>query len=338
MSHIGRYGDKYVEEVALVNGGGVSQAVPDYDNNADLLAAYGNFSEVNWPNGDFVTRQATSNGQIFTALSVSPLAPGESRIVIDSPVKQACKLAFSASLVRNRQQFASAGLFADDVTGPTPVPDPINIVNISQSTAVSGAAYTAVAGTVVTIQLAAALPAWPAVNAVYLSDWVNITGMVDTRLNYQNAAINFISADRKVITVGFSDEAALPSLAIALVTPTLGTAKVGFYNNAAGAHHGAGMRFTGTTGTSSVYWTVFGGGDAQVSGTLLGDHRTTSASSDPTLLNGVYGEYELKPTSRYEILCTPEKTVFYDKAVDSVATQSARVLRTDVKPGSEAGR
>lgn len=325
---------------ALLMAGSVTQAVPDYDSAADLLAAYGNFSGVDRANGAFVSRQGTSNGQIFTALSVSPLDTGESRIVVNAPVKQPCKLEFEASIVRNRLVFASVGLFADDVingvTTPATVPDPINIVNISQSTAVSGAAYTGTAGTVATITLQTALPAWPAANAVYLSDWINILGFVDTRLNYQNAAISFISADRKVITVGFSDEIALTSLAIPVVTPSLGTAKVVFYNNAAGAHHGAGYRFTGVTDTSAAIWTVFGGGDAQISGTLLGDHRISILSSAPTLLNGVYGNYEMKATSRFVIKCEPERTTFLERTVDSATAYSLRAIRSAVKPGSEA--
>lgn len=322
-------------------GGTVSQAVPDYDNAVDLLAAYGDFAEVNWAGGDFVSRVLTSNGQTITALSASPLVSGESRIVIDSPIKQPGTLEFEGSVIRNRQQFVSAGLYADRIVNGVavadPVPDPVNIVSISQSSAVNGSAYTGTAGTICTIVLETALPAIGQHNAVFLSDWINITGLVDTRLNYQNACINYISPDRKVVCFGFSDEAALPSLAIALVTPSLGTAKVNFYNNAAGAVHGAGYRFTGTTDTSAVYWTIFGAGDAQVSGTLTGDHRITIATSAATTLNQITGNYELKATSRFRIECRPEATNFLDRPVDITANHwSHRVNRSAVKPGSEA--
>jgi len=322
-------------------GGTVAQVVPDYDSAADLLTVYGNFSEVNWEGGDFVSRVITSNGQTITALSANPLVPGESRIVIDSPIKQPGTLEFEGSVIRNRQQFVSAGLYADRMVNgsvsPDPVPNPINIVTISQSSAVNGAAYTGTAGTTCTIVLETALPVIGEVNAVFLSDWINITGLVDTRLNYQNACINYISPDRKVICFGFSDEAALPSLAVALIIPSLGTAKVNFYNNAAGAIHGAGYRFTGTTDTSAVYWTIFGGGDAQVSGTLTGDHRTTIATSAATTLNQITGNYELKATSRFRVECRPEATNFMDRPVDVTGNHwTHRVNRSSVKPGSEA--
>lgn len=324
--------------VSIANGGGViAHAVPDYESKADLLAAYGNFSEVNWAGGDFVAHVSTSNGQSITALSASPLSPGESRIVVDAPVKQPCVLEFEGSVVRNRQQFVVAGLFADGPNGPDVVPTPINIVSISQSSAVLGAAYTGTAGTNCTVVLGTALPEPGQPGAVFLSDWINITGLVDSRLNYQNCAINFISSDRKVICFGVSDEVALPSLAIPAVTPTLGTAKVHFYNNAAGAHHGAGYRFTGVTDTSAVYWSIFGGDDAMVSGTLVGDHRATISTSAPVHLNQIHGNHELKASSRYRIECRPDAVNFLDRAVDVTGTHwGHRLNRTAVKPGSEA--
>ena len=319
--------------------GSIEQAVPDYESPADILAAYGNFSEVNWANGDFVARVNTSNGQAITALSVDPITPGESRIVIDAPLRQPCVLEVEGSIVRNRQQFVSMGLYADDpVNGPDVVPSPINIVSISQSSAVAGAAYTGSAGTSCTVVLETALPECPAPGAVFLSDWINITGLVDSRLNYQNACINFISADRKTICFGFSDEVALPSLAIAVVTPTLGTAKVNFYNNAAGAHNGAGYRFTGTTDTSATIWSIFSGGDVQISGAQLGDHRVSMANSAVYTPISIMGQYEIKATSRFRIECRPDETTFLDKATDSVggSTWNSRATRSSVKPGSEA--
>ena len=320
-----------------VGNGSVVQAIPDYESAADLLAAFGNFSEVNWAGGDFVSRLSTSNGQSITSLSANPLLPGESRIVIDKMLRQPCVLEFEGHIVRNKHQFVSAGAYADAETGPEPTLEPINIVSIYQSSAVAGAAYNATAGTTATLVLETALPEYPAHGAVYLSDWINIYGLIDSRLNYQNAAINWISPDRKVVCVGFSDEVALPSLAIATVTPALGTAKVNFYNNAAGAAHGAGYRFTQTTGTSAVYWSIFGGGDAMVSGTLLGDHRTTCASTDPVTLNAVQGNYELKATSRYRIDLRPRAVDFCDRPIDVVGSLwTHRVNRTSAKPGSEA--
>jgi hypothetical protein len=313
--------------------GSINQAVPDFRTPTDLLTAYNNFNEIN--GADFVTRTSFSNGQVVTALSADPLNPGESRVMLNVPVMQPAALEVEASVVRNRQQFATLTLFSNGEDGlPAPVPDPINIVNISQSSADNGAVYSGSAGTVVTVTLETALPD-PATSAagVYLSDWVHVVGLVDSRLNYQNACIKYISADRKQITFGFSDEVALPSLAIPVVTPTLGTAKLHFYNNLAGAAEGFGIRFTGTTDTSAAIVSLFGNGDAQVSGTLFGDHRVTIATSARSALNGVYGNVEMKATSRYRLEGRPNEAVVLDKPAENSATVfTARVARTAVKP------
>jgi hypothetical protein len=312
-------------------GGTVAQVAPDLALPADLLATYDNFDKV--VAGDFVTITKTSNGQAILALSGSPETIGESAIVLDKPAPQPCALEFEGSIVRNRHQFATAGLFADLETGPELTLAPINITSIYQSTADNGVAYNAVAGTIVTIVLETALPQPGQAGAVYLSDWVHVDGLVDNRLNYPNLTVKFISADRKTITAGFSDEAALPSIA-ATITPVLGTAKLHFYNNSSGAHDAATMRFTGTTDTSAALLTLFGGGDAQVSGTLIGDHRVTIGTTARVLPVSVNGEFELKATNRYRIECRPGDTAFYDRLIDGSGAWTNRAVRTGVKPGN----
>ena len=314
--------------------GRVFQAVPDFRTAQDLLGAYNNFSEVT--GADFVTLNSYSNGQKVTALSADPITSGESRITMNVPVYQPAALEVEASVIRNRQQFATLTLFSNGEDGaPSAVPNPINIVSIYQSSADGGVAYNAAAGTICTVILETALPEQPDEGAVYLSDWINITGLVDSRLNYQNATIKFISADRKTLTFGFSDEAALPSLAIPAVTPTLGTAKVNFYNNMGGAAEGFGLRFTGTTVTSAAIVSVFGNGDAQVSGTLFGDHRVSVGSTAPQYLNGVMGNVELKATSRYRLEGAPRDASILDKGIESSTTQwNIRASRTAVKPSA----
>jgi len=326
-------GDGTYAEVVSTSGA-VLQVVPDFVAAADLLAAYDNFNEVNWAGGDFVTLTKYSNGQSVTALSCNPLNPGESRVMVNYPVHQPAALEVEASVIRNRQHFSTLALYSNGSTGiAAPVPNPINIVSIYQSNADAGAAYSAVAGTICTVVLETALPAHPDPAAVYLSDWINITGLVDSRLNYQNAAIKFISADRKTITFGFSDDAALTSLAVPVITPTLGEAKVNFYNNMGGAADGFGFRFTGTSATLAAIVSVFNNSDAQVTGTLFGDHRVTVSTTAPQYLNGVMGNVELKASSRYRLEARAGSADVLDKGIESASTSwTSRVSRTAVKP------
>lgn len=318
-----------INTAGQVAGGDVAQAIPDANSAAELAALYGNFAGISA--GDFVTRKATSNGQVITALSVTPLIDdAESNITVDAPVTQPAALEIEASMSqRVRHQFASIYLFENDDAGPFPVPADIEIASVYQSSADAGVAYNAVAGTILTIVLKTALPA-----GVYLSDWVHTYGLVDNRLNYPNLVIKFISYDRKTITCGFSDDAALPSLAVATITPPNGSAFIKFYNNLAGAANGFGMRFTGTTATQAALVSIFGGGanDVQISGTLLGDHRVTVGSSAPIYANGVSGNVEIRATSRYRLEGRPHDCTWYDQTADTSGVFTARGTRTSVKP------
>ena len=149
---------------------------------------------------------------MITALSINPLTAGtESNISLNVPVKQPAALEVEASMSqRTRHDFATICLY-DDGVAAAKTPANIQINTIFQSSAVNGAAYTAVAGTNLTIVLNAPFKG-------YLSDWIHVTGLVDNRLNYPNLAVNYISYDKLTICAGFSDEVILPSLA-ATYTP-----------------------------------------------------------------------------------------------------------------------
>lgn len=332
-------GDGTYAEV-IASEGVVGQSIQDRETPQEIAADWGGFAGVNTAGGDFVTSVSGVNGQFIMALSGSPLTSGESSVInYAAGVMQPCALEFAGSFVRTGINFATASLFANDpVTGPDPVPSPINIESCYQSSAVQGAAYNAVAGTVMTIVLDTALPAVGANAAVFLGDWINITGLLDNRLCYPNACISYISPDRKTITVGFSDEVALPSLAVPVITPALGTAKVEFYNNFSGARNAFGILFTGTTATSAAVASIFGGDDNQVSGTLTGDHRVSIASTAPAYVaGGSWGQYEIKATSRYMLECTPSASVVMDKAEQLHTYWSLRdTARTSVKPSGAA--
>lgn len=326
--------------IEAVKTGEIVQAIPDPDNAADIATAWGNFTGVNWAGGDFVTSVSGLNGQSITVLSASPLTTGESYVVnYSKAVPQPCALEFAGSFKQTGVSFATAALFANDpVTGPDSVPSPINIISAYQSSAVDGASYNAVAGNALHLVLETALPSAGSNQAVFVGDWINITGFADTRINYPNACINFISPNRKTVSVTFSNEVALPSLSIAVVTPTLGTAKVHFYNNMSGARNGLGLRFTGTTATSAAVVSIFGGDDNQISGTLRGDHRTTVANCAPNYVSGAtWGQYEVRASSRYRLETTPSAATLYDKPEQSATQWTLRdVPRTSVKPASGA--
>lgn len=335
-------GGYYAEATAST--GTVQDLIPDFEDATTLASAWGNFAGVDWVGGDFVTATSGVNGQYIVALSGSPLTTGESYVVnTTQAAQQPCSAEFAGSVVRTGISFATASLFANDsVTGlPDSVPNPINIVNWYQSSATFGASNTGTAGTVMHMLLETALPAVGANNAVFVGDWINITGLADSRFNYANATITYISPDRKTISVSFSDETALPSLvnpatAGTVNTPTLGTAKVNFYNNMSGARNGIGLRFSQTTATSAAVTSIFGGDDNQISGTLLGDHRVTIATTAPTYVAGAaWGQYEIRAASRYMLEAGLNAALVMDKAEQTQTQWTPRdIPRTSVKPAS----
>lgn len=283
---------------------------------------------------DFVTVVQTSNGQRIVALSSSPMTTGESKVTVNADIPIPARFEFEIGISqRARHQFGSAALYRDAESGPEPIPDPIAIVGISQSSADLGVAYTGTAGTIVTIDLETALPGEGEADRVYLSDLVHVVGLVDSRLNYQNLCIKFISQDRKRICAGFSDEAALPSLAVPLISPPLGTARLHFYNNASGAAHAVGYRFSGTSAVSAAVFSIFDGGDAQISGVLVGSHLVTVGTSAQVYTAGAAeGQYELRATTRYAVEIDKTTAVAMARSADSNNSWSVYALRTSVRP------
>ena len=308
----------------------------------DVLAQWGNFANVDTAGGDFVTMTAGVNGQPILALSGSPLTTGESSIVnTNKAVVQPCAYEFALSVVRTNVAFAVASLFANDpVSGAEPLLAPINIISAYQSSAILGASYNATAGTTAHYTLDTALPAPGTAGAVYVGDWVNIVGFTDTRLNYPNACISFISPDRKTISISYSSESIIPFWAIPVVTPTLGTCKMHFYSNMAGAKNGLAVRFSGATNNFATVLSIFNGDDTQVGGYLLGDQRTNISNTAPWYRLGssaFHGQPEIWASSRYKIECLPTMANLLDKPEQSNGFWTLRDMpRTSVKPAQNA--
>lgn len=317
----------------LATTGWVKQSVPDHPTVQDLLNYYYNFDGIQA--GDFVTRVATSNGQVLLALSSSPWTTTESSIKMNVLARQCCALEFEASTIRARGMAAVVTLGNEDPTSNI-APDPIDIVAISQSSATQGAAYTGTAGATVTVVLNTPLPGPGAGNTTYLGDWVSITGIVDNRLNYGFGVINFISADRKTITFSNYEENSTPSLALPVVNPTLGSAKLYWHTAFPGSRHGLGVRFSGTSQTSAAFMSTFGE-DTRVTGTLTGSQLASITSSAPAFGSGGYGQYELRAQGRFRLEARPLEAAFLSRASSATSSLwSAIASFTDVKPAYQA--
>lgn len=299
---------------------------------AETRAAWGNFAGVNTAIGDFIAKGPVVNGQASLALSGSPLVTGESFMVYANGMTQPGAVEFALSASRFSGHFMTASVFANGPAGADAPAADIAITSLSQSNATGGASYSAVAGTVVRVTLATPLADVGAASPVFVGDWVNITGFTDSRYNYANLCINWISPDRTVFYAGFSDEQALPSLA--LPETAGGGAVVSFYNNLSGARAGAAIRFSQSTATSAAFSTLYGANDNQISGTLTGDHRISLGSSTATI-GGARQDIDLRASTRYRIEVDKYRTLLMDQSEQSNTTWTIRDTRTTVKPDTD---
>lgn len=158
---------------------------------AELKALMSNFSGVSA--NDFVTFTKTSNGQLVTELSTSPLIDDSESVLIFNK-QLPLTAAFEAELsISQRIRYDMQTMVMTQDPDTINLPQDIQITTIYQSTADTGVAYNTTAGTILTIVLANPFQG-------YLSDWIHVYGLVDNRLNYPNLAVKWISHDRKTIT------------------------------------------------------------------------------------------------------------------------------------------
>lgn len=262
--------------------------------------------------GDFMNFSRSANGQQFTEISVSPLT-GDTQTIVEykTPFQFPCYSEIEASISqRTRGDYAVMEITDKDSTY-VDIPDEYTFTALSQTT------------TTLTATLNAAFDG-------YIGSWVDIYGLLDTRFNYTNLCVATISSDKKTLTFTVSDEATLPSLT---ATPaSLVGGKLKRQSKLLLAGNALGMRFTGTSHTTTAYLARFGGGSIKETGTLGGSKLVTSASTAPTYTAGSMGNVEIKATSRFRLEAEPEVIVFGDKGIDALANLSIRNTFTAVKP------
>ena len=284
--------------------------------------------------GSFLAFRQTDNGQNMLELCQTPLTVGQSSVTVNTQLYGDYKSAWFDFAISQRPRHvipylemfggAQASSIADVAVSSA-------AGSIFQCSVSDGSAYNATAGTLLTIVLAQALPS----SGVYIGDWVHIyttssSGLVDNRLCYPNGLLRYISKDRLTISIGYSDENALPSLA-AQYTVSANTVYVRFQAQDFYYPEIAAFRFSNTTNTQAALFTTTGGGSSAVSGTLLGSQTATTASTASVYSNGNVGHYEIKPTVRFGFELSPFDLRFCDVSVDSAGSAiSTRAMRTTV--------
>jgi hypothetical protein len=273
-------------------------------------ATIGNYSSV-VQGGDFVVQRTTNNGQLLVELSTDPLAEDTiSYLQYNDTVRPPFNMdiPFSISQRSRGQFFALGGIQTSASYTSSPA---IAMTSISQS------------GTTITIVLATPTD-------MQVGEWFNTYGVDDSRLNICNAVVSSVSADRLTVTCGYTGDVVNTSLTISAIT------NKGYFkpqDKPSSSLNGAYYVFSGSSATSAALLIQAAGSNVRTSGTNASSHLLTNASTSPVYVNAGNGQFEIKPTSSFEIEIDKVSAGFLDYATDSTAAQSSvRLLQDTAVP------
>jgi hypothetical protein len=279
----------------------------------------GNYNTV--INGsDFAVQRTTNNGQLLVELSADPLAEDtlsylEYLGTVTPPFNLDVPLSISQ---RSRGQFFELSMIQklSNATDMFTVSPAIAMTSISQSS------------TTITIILATP-------TNIQVGEWFNTYGVDDSRLNICNAVVSSVSADKLTITCGYTGDVVNTSLTISAIT-SLGYFKP--QDKPSSSLNGASYVFSGTSATSASLLLQASGSNVRTSGTNATSHLLTNASTTPVFVNAGNSQFEIKPTSSFELEIDKTSVGFLDYGVDSAAAQSAvRLLQETGIPEYYAG-
>ena len=249
--------------------------------------------------GDFIVQRKGNNGVTIVELSADPLGvSNDSYITYRKGVSTPFYLESLLSInQRSRHQFFSLQMVDNDGINPAfSIQDPsIAITAISQTT------------TVLTVTLATA-------TTLERGEYFSITGIADTRFNYQNCTINTLSSDKKTITVTIADDIAILSLT---VTPVVTGGM--FVPVARRTYNTMGYKFSGSAATTAAVRSRGVSNTTRNSGSISTSFPITIATTAPAINNGGNGQVEIKATSAFGIEFDRNSLRFMDYGVDSAS-------------------
>jgi hypothetical protein len=254
-------------------------------------------------NSDFAVQRQTLNGGMLVELSIDPLTEDKTSILsYNGTIKPpfTIDIPFSISQ-RTRQQFFELDAIAM-------LPNPVDMVTTYPSSAIASISQSA---TNITIVLSTA-------TNIKVGEWFDVTGIDDSRLNICNANVASVSADRKTITCAYTGDAANSSLTITAITG-MGT----FYPQSIPSNivNGIAMKFTQVNSTA-CFAQKSANSNVRVSGNITNSQSATNSSTQPAINNLGNGQFEIKPTTSFEMSLDKTEVRFDDYGIDSFASQS----------------
>lgn len=248
----------------------------------------------------------------YLVISIDPLAAGR-EIIVES--RQRCKMPFRAgfgiSISQRVAGFAHSVeiVSTDEDFGGLQLPAPVAISTMSQVSS--------------TLTVTTATP-----HGLLPGQRIGISGAVDSRLNYPQLVVASITSATQFTTTA-GPAGTIVSLSAGPVT----SGSVYIRSTLGGGRNGTSINYEGTSATSASLYLRSEAGDALPSGTILGNHTVTIASSASVQLVNAKGAYSFTPTSVLECVSMLESIRWMDKSIDSsTANFSIRAKREQVVP------
>lgn len=160
---------------------------------------------------------------------------------------------------------------------------------------------------------------------------IGIRGFADSRANYPALVVASIP-NATTFTATAGPGGTIPSLTYG----PLAGGFVYFRERLGRASEGTSMIFENATATNASFYIRSESGDALPSGTAIGSHSTTIATTASVQGINAANTYALQPTTEYRLRMMADKLQWSDVPVDSVSTETARITRTQVIPNPDA--
>lgn len=160
---------------------------------------------------------------------------------------------------------------------------------------------------------------------------IGIRGFADSRANYPALVVASIP-NATTFTATAGPGGTIPSLTLTSLTGGF----VYFRERLGRANEGTSIIFENATATNASFYIRSESGDALPSGTAIGSHSTTIATTASVQGVTAANTYAFQPTTEYRLRLMADKLQWSDVPVDSVALETARVSRTQVIPSPDA--
>ena len=160
---------------------------------------------------------------------------------------------------------------------------------------------------------------------------IGIRGFADSRANYPALVVASIP-NATTFTATAGPGGTIPSLTLTSLTGGF----VYFRERLGRANEGTSIIFENATATNASFYIRSESGDALPSGTAIGSHSTTIATTASVQGVTAANTYAFQPTSEYRLRLMVDKLQWSDVPVDSLSAETARVTRTQVIPSPDA--